>query len=333
MKRRKKIMSSFISLLLHIIVIYLFVFFSPPQKKRTSPVYEVSLVRIKRVAPQKQRKKAGGASAANTAQNKVQTQEVTHDENWFPVAAAQEKFVAPTLNKQKPSKQSKFKMSGERLTAPQGNIAKILQKVRARKTGNGSGRGNGDGIGNGNAFFDVSVEADNVVYVIDISTSMNVYLAAQQLKQSYHKLTDQHTFNIIAFAGEVYSWKDKLQKATQENKQDADKWLQNLGGEMMTNLYKALKVTYEMIDEDTTIYLVTDGYTVKLRSLLNHIGSWQKIGVYTSLNIIAVGQRINELYLQTLAKQNNGTYVRKQTSVWGERRSRTQFGKRSRSRK
>ena len=178
------------------------------------------------------------------------------------------------------------------------------------KTGRGCGMGNGDGIGDGNAFFNVGIEANNIVYVIDISPSMNLYRAKKQLQQSYAKLTAQHTFNIVAFEAKVYVWKDKLQSATHANKTSADRWVKRLQLKNTTNLYHALKVTYEMIYEDTAIYLVSDGYTVKENLLLRHISRWQKNNINTSLNVIAVGSP-NRSFLKNLAQANNGFYVEK----------------------
>ncbi|WP_372371546.1 VWA domain-containing protein [Candidatus Uabimicrobium sp. HlEnr_7] len=307
MKRREKLQNGIISLLIHTAIIYLWAFCSQTKKHQERQVtYQVT---IENITTPREIQKVGGTNASESKQKKVR-QTVTHNENWFPIDSSQQEFLAPVVKNKVIKKQSPFVVTGERLLPVQGNVARILQKVRSQKAGNGVGAGNGDGVGDGTVFFNINKQHKNIIYLIDISQSMNINRVKQQLYKSYRKLTKQYTFNIIAFCGETKAWQKELQPATAQNKKNADIWVENLSQGYSTNLYKALGVTYKMIKQSATIFLVSDGYTIDPYLLLRDIKKWRK-GLDVHLNIIAVGKRLNSILLEKLAFSNNGSYIEK----------------------
>ncbi|XP_078521244.1 von Willebrand factor A domain-containing protein 3A isoform X2 [Lissotriton helveticus] len=103
----------------------------------------------------------------------------------------------------------------------------------------------------------VDISATNSMYIIHIQHSLRLLLEEQ--------MSDKDYFNIIAFGGEINSWKPEVAPPTTENLQSAWKWVLSLQCEGGRNFMGALRraVEVNLIDKDTSesqgLYLFTSG--------------------------------------------------------------------------
>ena len=207
----------------------------------------------------------------------------------------------------------------------------------------GSGGGVGDG-GIGNGFADVGTEApkiieidsktpgkkdifgigkyvdktregkkQQVVYVLDVSTSMNrkrkLDLATQALKDSLAMLQKNDRFNIITFDGDVRTYSNKMLSVTRKNLQRAYTYMDTLQTRTGTYLSEALKEALAL--KTSTIIVISDGKpsrgitdTDKLLAFVK-----RRNRRHARIMTIALGQQRQfqgVTLLQQLATQNNG---------------------------
>ena len=164
-------------------------------------------------------------------------------------------------------------------------------------------------------FYGVQLFARSMVFVLDISGSMDIREARLQLKNAYQSLKSNEYFNIIVYSQTITSWKDQLVKANKENKQDADTWVDKLYPGGATNIYGALQRSFAVAWEQTraeVIYLLSDGLPTAgpvqhPMQILAAVRSWnnnKKIVIHT----IGIGPHQDKKFLGTLAEQNYGRY-------------------------
>lgn len=164
-------------------------------------------------------------------------------------------------------------------------------------------------------FYGVRVFARNMVFILDISGSMNIEEARMQLKNAYHALNSEETFNLIAYADQVHVWQQGLVAATDDNKKKADLWVNDLQPGGATNIYEAMQKAFAVAWQTTkteTMYLVSDGLPTKGPvqdpvMILKAIRNWnqeKRIIIHT----IGIGFHQDRQFLQTMAKQNDGRY-------------------------
>lgn len=123
---------------------------------------------------------------------------------------------------------------------------------------------------------EIPVESDSLYYVIDISGSMDAdeqpYItvdgnkavgkridrAKAELTRSIYGLSENFSFNVIAFDCSMFMWRQQLQKATAENKQLAVSWVMALVPTGSTGTGPA--VSLALADKiNRTVVLITDG--------------------------------------------------------------------------
>lgn len=163
-------------------------------------------------------------------------------------------------------------------------------------------------------FYGVRIFARNVIFVLDISGSMDIPQAILQLQNAYHSLKEGESFNIILYSDTAYKWNDNVQLANDDNKNRADKWLKMMrrggGG---TNMYEGLRLALETAREGKdTIYFLTDGIPnkgkiVDQNGLLQAVVNWNN-NKSIVVNTIGIGSHQAQAFLESLAAQNSGIY-------------------------
>lgn len=162
-------------------------------------------------------------------------------------------------------------------------------------------------------FYGVRIYARSVIFVLDISGSMNIQEAKLQLKNAYHSLKGGENFNIIVYSDAARSWKGEVVAATEENQEEADLWLYRVRSRGGTNMYDGLRMAFETArEEQDTIIFLSDGHPNKgpitePKALLAKVVQWnlsKNIPVHT----IGIGSHQVEAFMEALAAQNNGVY-------------------------
>lgn len=162
-------------------------------------------------------------------------------------------------------------------------------------------------------FYGVFVHAKNMLFILDISGSMDIKEARLQLKNAYHSLSSEENFNIITFAEVVNCWQEKIMPATKENQQNADAWIQEILPGGYTNFYNGLKMGFDIACDvpHTEIYLVSDGKPtcgiVDLSQILKHVNKWNS-GKKIRIHAIGIGFHQDQQFLKKLAAENGGNY-------------------------
>ncbi len=165
------------------------------------------------------------------------------------------------------------------------------------------------------SFYGVKVMARTMIFMIDISGSMNIEDAARQLKNAYKSLTSSEYFNIVAYSEEIQCWQKDLISATPENIQAANRWVDNLKNGGATNIYSALENAFQNAWSKTRpeiIYFITDGLPTfgpvqQDLFILDAVRKWNK-DKNIILYVIGVGHHQNRFFLNKLATENYGKY-------------------------
>jgi hypothetical protein len=164
-------------------------------------------------------------------------------------------------------------------------------------------------------FYGVHLLASRIVFVLDVSGSMDIQEASIQLRNAYHALTSSEYFNIIAYSDFIYLWQNKLVAATEENKKNADMWLREVRGGGATNMFGALQKAFDIASSKAkveVIYFLSDGLPTagpvqNPLQILSSVRSWnksKKIVIHT----IGIGPHQDKHLMSTLAEQNYGRY-------------------------
>ena len=165
-------------------------------------------------------------------------------------------------------------------------------------------------------FYGVRIFARSVIFVLDVSGSMDIREAILQLRNAYHSLKEGESFNIILYSDNAERWQSEVFAATQENKELADKWLlarRKRGG---TNMYDGLLQAFEIARAGKdTIFFLTDGHptagkVTDQNQILKSVQLWnsdKKVTVHT----IGLGSHQAEVFLESLAAQNDGIYYKR----------------------
>ncbi|XP_056591544.1 inter-alpha-trypsin inhibitor heavy chain H3a [Triplophysa dalaica] len=161
-----------------------------------------------------------------------------------------------------------------------------------------------------------------VVFVIDNSYSMIGNKLAQTKEAMLtilSELPEDDFFAIIVFSTNFILWRPHLSKATQENVEDAKKFVKTIevigGTEMYDPMIHAVNMLYEEPLNGTTppnaipmIILLTDGQpnTYPLSQLQIQESIHNAIGGNISVFSLAFGKSADYGFLDVLSKQNNG---------------------------
>src|SRR5262249_19468630 len=128
-----------------------------------------------------------------------------------------------------------------------------LAKKKAEEEAKEKEQEEGDKKG-GTSFYGITTRSKRLVYVLDISGSMNegelkgqtgggsqtkIQVAKKELKSSIASLPEDALFDIIIFADGVQIWKPKLVTASKEVKPQATKWVDAISALAPTNIFDA----------------------------------------------------------------------------------------------
>ncbi|MEE9390957.1 MAG: HEAT repeat domain-containing protein [Planctomycetota bacterium] len=119
-------------------------------------------------------------------------------------------------------------------------------------------------------YYGIPLQSDKVVFVVDISGSMEfgaeaggekrIDVARKKLLEVVQKLDKKTQFNVLAFSGSNLYYKSKgLMPCTPENKRKVSKWIRGLKTGGGTNTYAALEAIFEEYSKADTLYLLSDG--------------------------------------------------------------------------
>ena len=165
------------------------------------------------------------------------------------------------------------------------------------------------------SFYGVNIFATDMIFVLDISSSMDIRTAKLQLKNAYKSLKSNEYFNLVVYNWGASVWKQHLVPATEKNKQDANNWVNKLEARGATNIYGALKRTFEVAwqgKKAETIYFLSDGLPTagKVMSptkIISYVKDWNK-GKKIIVNVIGIGPHQDRRFLGALAEENYGRY-------------------------
>ena len=204
----------------------------------------------------------------------------------------------------------------------------------------------------GSYFFGIRTRSKNIIYVLDISGSMNWSLDAPayepgstqafpptaakgkrrydysktELIQSIRSLPDDGTFNIVYYNGEVFVWKKKMQTATAANKATATKWAESIEPGGNTNIFDSIEKAFGMIGrgsrDDTyklaadTVFFLSDGraYRGRITDPKQMLREVKKMNSLKKVQIhtVSLGRNSDHEFMEKIAKQNDGQCVVKQ---------------------
>jgi hypothetical protein len=191
------------------------------------------------------------------------------------------------------------------------NKGALGRGVNGKGTGAGEGTGNGGG---GRGFFGRGSAGDKVVFVVDSSQSMNhphpgpgktrLGRVKIELINSIRDMSPNQKFFIVFFNdGPIPMPADRLVEANDGAKLQYLRWMVTIPGNGHTDPAMALLMALRLNPD--TIYFLTDGdfrpTIVKELAATNR----GKVKIHT----IGFSQDRGEKLLQTIAKQNGGTYT------------------------
>jgi Ca-activated chloride channel homolog len=176
-------------------------------------------------------------------------------------------------------------------------------------------------------------EPQNYCFLVDVSRSMKdqkLEEAKNALQLCIRNLSEEDTFNIIAFDSSIHSFSaDGKVRLTEQNLRSATEWIDNLKPQKGANIYEALK--YALMEKNqvgnSTILLFTDDEVEKENEILEYIeqnisdNRIFPVGIDTSVNsyfinklasigggkaeFIYPGERIDEMILRQFNRINN----------------------------
>ena len=183
----------------------------------------------------------------------------------------------------------------------------------------------------GTTFFGIESRSKHVVYILDVSGSMQspdakngeqtrIQAAVKELVQAIRSLPDDATFNIIFYNQE---WRKKMVVATKENKAAAAKWAEEVVAVGATNIFDPLERAFALAGRGThdkeyyvtldTIFFLSDGQPNRGRIVtpeeiikqVARMNQLKKVKIHT----IGVGRDHDARFMRSLAEMTGGTYV------------------------
>ncbi|CAL1126276.1 unnamed protein product [Cladocopium goreaui] len=159
------------------------------------------------------------------------------------------------------------------------------------------------------------IQEENVVFVIDVSGSMQVYLEDVKsavnlaLVQQFHQM--QRHFNLVTFTEGQIEFRDDLVPATPRNLEDAMRFCQHTQAGGGSNLAAAVRNAFRFKKAEA-ILVITDGKTEVSEDLLtqvkvHYLGHPRRAKVHT-VGINCVPGRIKQRALQSLAHLTQGSF-------------------------
>ncbi len=199
-------------------------------------------------------------------------------------------------------------------------------------------------------FFGIQTTSRRVLFILDLSGSMNWSLvprdnpdddpnlppdlprgremsrltaAKRDLMRALSGLGPGAHFNLVLYASDVWTWKDKLAVMDDKTRVSVQDYVESLEAEGGTNIYGALKLALELAGADggeswsepaiDTIFLLTDGHpsvgvVTDPEGILDFVREKnQRAGIV--IHTIGLSGSQDAYLLSKLAEENGGTYA------------------------
>lgn len=178
------------------------------------------------------------------------------------------------------------------------------------------------------SFFGIKIISKRVVFIIDVSGSMNepmrtryvnqstgetrMSVAIRELQKAIDSLDRGALFNIIPFSSGVDLWLDEgVSGSDQKTRDEAKEYVGKLGANGGTNIYGAVEAAFRDKEVDT-IFVLSDGEPsvgdeLDPRVIRDHIARWNEHRDI-EIHCIAVGGALQ--LLEWIAEDSDGTYVK-----------------------
>ncbi|MBN2490170.1 MAG: HEAT repeat domain-containing protein [Planctomycetes bacterium] len=182
------------------------------------------------------------------------------------------------------------------------------------------------------SFYGIVTRSRNIVYVLDISGSMNeeaagnvtkITRARQELRQAVASLPPKASFNVIFYATAVSRWQRKMLQAGPAATKNLESTLAKIGAAGATNTHGALldalalagaggaDLRYQLHVD--TIFFLSDGHpTVGAMTdpqrILEEVRTLNRLRRIT-IHTVGVGKDHNIDFMRRLAEENGGTYA------------------------
>ncbi|MDA1193853.1 MAG: VWA domain-containing protein [Planctomycetota bacterium] len=184
----------------------------------------------------------------------------------------------------------------------------------------------------GKTFYGIHTFSDKILFIVDISGSMDkeqagaqgktkIDILKQELIGTVFNLNPTDTFNVILFNHAVIPWQQRKVDASERNKKMLKEWVEAqkpMGG---TNIHDALEMGFRIAYRVTgapdldTIFFLTDGKPTagKIREplqILDVMRAWNE-QAHLTIHTIGIGDDHDEAFLEALAKIGDGTYLKR----------------------
>jgi hypothetical protein len=149
----------------------------------------------------------------------------------------------------------------------------------------------------------------NVVFLIDLSGSMNYFFILNGVKNTRLKFLkpviisalksfgEENYFKIVSFANSSRVWKEDFLPATAENKAAAIEWVTKINAMGGTNTFAGIQNSFNANRSDFSIQLYTDGIPSVGEKRLDNIISWIK---NTNADRVKKGDHAVKIYANIL---------------------------------
>jgi len=206
----------------------------------------------------------------------------------------------------------------------------LIEKKKDDETAKGE---DGAKKGSGTTFYGIETRSKRIMYILDISGSMNeadaatgaqsrLNIAKREMIASLRSLPDDAMFGMIFFNHDFTVWKPKMANA-KENRADAVKFIEGIKATGPTNIFDPLEKAFEMAGRGTfdkrytvtldTIFLMSDGQPNRGRlveprqivSEMQRMNDLKKVKIHC----VGVGKDHDAEFMKRLARLTGGTYV------------------------
>ncbi|MGE0191925.1 MAG: VWA domain-containing protein [Planctomycetota bacterium] len=187
-----------------------------------------------------------------------------------------------------------------------------------------------EGQQKGVTFYDIHTFSDRVLFIVDISGSMDKVdgdpkgrtkweVAQEQLVGAVHGLDKSAVFNVVFFNHSIVRWQRKVQEATEPTKDQLEKWVKATSVVGGTNIHDALEAGFGVAQQSTgrpiidTIFFLTDGRPTagKIQdgaAILAQVREWNAVA-QLRIHAIGIGAEHDVDFMKELARIGDGEYV------------------------
>lgn len=202
--------------------------------------------------------------------------------------------------------------------------------------------------GNTSAFYGISTQSKRILFVLDISRSMQdaagakpaapvrrkkdpypaprgsskLDVAKWQLHRAVHALPKDAVFNIVVYSESYKVWTDEMTAASKGNKKKAHKFVDQINGNGVTNIGDSLDKAFELAGVGAakrkelaldTVFLLSDGDPNRgrisdLNALLRDFVARNRL-TRLVVHTVGIGEAAGSSFLKELAKRTGGQYV------------------------